>query len=1079
MGGNSSITPEARIGGVPIQQSAEGTPVALLYGRNRLPVNLVWYGDFESVEKSTSQGGGKGGGVDTITYDYYASLISSIGQGPMSLINVWRGKSKYSAADASSKLGIGFMSGQQGQATWSHLSALPYTTQVDEDGNSYQVSTGHDHLTQAIGYSGTSYLYAQRYALDQGAQIPNHNVEVENTQFGSTPSPMTIAVDLLKRSGVPASAIGATADALAYAAGVGLYACPVYTSLSACADMVNDLATIGNVGLVSSEGLLKFLPYGASAVGAYVPNTTPAYNLTDDDFISSQDEDPIKVTRKSEADTYNHVKVQYADANREYNTAISEAKDDESIARSGLRTKDSITLNGITDANVARLVAQQILQREIALRNTYEFTLGARYARLEPMDYVTLTDSYLGLDKLVVRIIEIEDQDDRFVIKAEDAPMAAFTPAAYAFQKSAGFVGNYNAAPKNVTPPIFFQRPIKYEGGIGIVVRIAVTGPDATWGGCAVWMSVDGNNYRQLGQTKTRARYGHLKTSIDTTSTSLSAVLHGVGGQLLSGSAVDADSGSTLCWVGANGRGEYLSYQASTLQAANTYTLASLRRGQLNSTAKAYEAGAGFVRVDNNIFETETLPRGWNSKIVYFKFTSLNEYGGSIQSLADVIAYPYVLQHEPPSDVSGLGISVANNGILVTWDKSFDADYLDTELRIGVSWEAGTFVTRKASASHLLSWQLATSPLTLWARHRDTSLSYSTTAATCSLAISGPSPVVILRSDTQVNTVALGWNDAKTSQPIKSYSIYTGASGAALEDCALYGKAGADSRSDVVIFRSAGAKRIYLVAEDVAGNLSVPTPLDVNVTLPVNFVLSSEWDENWTGTKTNAYVDGDAIYLPVLDGETWSTHFSTRAWSNTDAQVAAGYPLVFEPSALSGSYVELHDIGKLMPSAKVSVAVQSMTLVGSVLPAVLIEWSADASTWKAGPSGVTEVQVSQVRYVRVTYSVTAVGGDDLVKLQRVHVVVSSEEKSEFAAITLQSTDASGTAYTTTKNFFDVVTAVFSPTPAALGGASPIARWSVYIDDSATPATPAKVYVMAWDASNNRVGGMGSLQIGGY
>jgi hypothetical protein len=1059
MAGTTDITPEARIGGVPIQQSAEGTPVALLYGRNRLAVNLVWYGDFESVEKRTSQGGGKGGGVDTVTYDYYASLISCVGQGPMSLVSVWRGKSKYSAADAASQLGIGFMSGQQGQATWAHLTSSA--------------------SAQAIGYSNTGYLYAQRYALDQGAQIPNHTVEVENTQFGSQPSPMTVAIDLLLRSGVPVDALGSTSDALAYSSGLGIYACPVYTSLSACADMVNDLATIGNVGLVSSEGLLKFIPYGASTVGSYVPNATPAYNLTDDDFICDIGADPIKVTRKSEADTYNHIKVQYADASREYNTAISEAKDDESIARSGIRTKDSISLNGITDAQVARLVAQQILQREIALRNTYEFTLGARYARLEPMDYVTLTDSYLGLDKLVVRIIEIEDQDDVFSIKAEDAPMAAFTPAAYAFQKSAGFVGNYNAAPKNVVAPVFFQSPIKYTGGSGIVVRVAVTGPDATWGGCVVWISVDGNNYRQLGQTKTRTRYGNLTAPLSVSDASMSVALVGVGGQLLSGSAADADSGSTMCWVGANGKGEYLSYQASALQAANTYQLNSLRRGMLNSIPSALVTGAAFVRVDNDIFETEPLPREWHGQTIYFKLTSLNQYGSSMQSLAEVVAYPYVLQHELPSAVSGLALTVTSNGVLVTWDKSVDADYLDTELRSGTSWDAGALITRKSSTSHLLGWQTSGVTLTLWARNRDESLSYSNTATSCSLTISAPAAVVIARSDVQVNTVALGWNDAKTSQPIKSYGIYTGSAGAAFVDCTLYGKAGADSRSDVVIFRSAGAKRIYLVAEDLAGNLSVPMPIDVNITLPVNFVLSSEWDENWTGTKTNAYVDGGALYLPVFANETWDSHFSSHAWSSSDAQVAAGYPLAFEPLALSGSYVELHDIGKLMPSAKVGVTVQSVTLVGSVLPTVLIEWSADASTWTAGPAGVTEVQVSQVRYVRVTYSVTAAGGDDLVKLQRVHVVVSSEEKSEFAALTLLGSDTNGTPYTTSKNFFDVVTAVFSPTPTTLGGTSPIVKWNVYIDDSAAPTTPAKVYVMAWDSANNRVSGAGSLQIGGY
>jgi hypothetical protein len=442
------------------------------------------------------------------------------------------------------------------------------------------------------------------------------------------------------------------------------------------------------------------------------------------------------------------------------------------------------------------------------------------------------------------------------------------------------------------------------------------------------------------------------------------------------------------------------------------------------------------------------------------------------------IDHTVVGKSSPPSDVTGLGLSISTTGVDVIWDKPADLDYDYTEIRLGTVWATATILDKKLALSHSIPWT-GSGTLTVLARHVDTSgnLSAGTTVET--LAVTAPNQVTITRSNVEVNTVALGWNDAKASQPIKSYSIYTGLLGDSLAACTLYGKAGSDSRSDIVIFTSAGAKRIYLVAEDLAGNTGTPAMLDVSISLPTNYILSSTWDEDWSGTKVNAYVDSGALYLPVPNQD-WATHYSSNGWATSDDQVSAGYPLYFEPGSASGSYQEEHDIGRILSNAKIVVVVQSTTLSGSATPTVQIEWrDSTSSSWIAGGVGLTELQTNNFRYVRVTYSVVASGSDDLVRLSRVNVTVSSQDRSETAAISVVSTDTNGTAYTTTKGFLDVVSAVFTPTSTTLGGTSPIAKWNVYIDDSAAPATPAKVYVMAWDSSNTRVSGTGSLQIGGY
>ncbi len=64
MGGNSSTisTSEQRILSLQVQQSSQGLTLPVVYGRTRIAGNLIWYGDFTAIEKTTTTSSGKGGG---------------------------------------------------------------------------------------------------------------------------------------------------------------------------------------------------------------------------------------------------------------------------------------------------------------------------------------------------------------------------------------------------------------------------------------------------------------------------------------------------------------------------------------------------------------------------------------------------------------------------------------------------------------------------------------------------------------------------------------------------------------------------------------------------------------------------------------------------------------------------------------------------------------------------------------------------------------------------------------------------------------------------------------------------------
>jgi len=1077
----STSTTANRVSAMQIQTSNYGKALQIVYGTTRVSPNLIYYTDFQAIPHTTTTssggGGGKGGGgggstSSNTTFTYKASVIMALGEGQTNNIGtIWRSKEQFTSL---ASIGMDKVTGAVGQTPLSYL-------------------TG-SHPSEALGYSGISYVYGWGIDLDTSAAMFNYSFELVGQfvyQFngGTSSSPLAndanpkdIIFDLLTNAqygcGFKSSDFGDLSSFANYCLAAGIYISPCYDTQKSGADAVNELALITNSAPVYSDGLLKIIPYQDSSLSGngatYSPNITPVYDLNDDDFlIKSQGDDPVKITRKTVADAFNQVQVEFMNRSNDYNVDIATAKDQASIESSGFRPQTVTQLHAICDPAIAQKVANNILQRVLYIRNTYEFTLGWRYGRLEPMDIVTISDDTLGFSRVPVRITEVqEDEEGNLAIVAEECNFGTASSSLYPHQDNSGFAHNYQISPGNVSAPSFFEPPVDLTT-TGLEVWAAMTGVSQYWGGCSIWVSLDGSTYKKQGQIFGGARYGTLTAALNS-SNSLSVALAGTGGQLLSGTSQDASTLQTLCMVTDGVNTEYLSYQTATLTSANHYTLTGLVRSAYGTYAYNKPATTRFVRIDDAIAKSGALDLSLVGKSVYFKFTSFNIYGGGEQSLADVSAYSYQITGEllklPPSDVTGISIAPSNNGSLITWNADPQPDWAYTEIRLGTDWSTATLITKKQATSHLLGW-LTSGTTTVLAKHVDIYGNYSVNPVSASIVTSVPNSVIITRAEVQENSVALGWNDSKLNQPIVSYAMYIGSAGDAFSASTLYGKAGADSRSDIVIFRSSGSKVIWMVATDVAGNVSIPSYVNVSVTLPTNFVLANEYDENWsTGTITNGYVDSGSLYLPV-NPQTWANHFSTRGYATAQDQINAGYPLYFEPSEAAGSYYEYHDIGKIITSATISITPVYTVLSGSLTSTCFIEWSSNGTTWVNGGDNLLQVQATSLRYVRLTYTVTSDGGDDLIRFDRIHVVVGTATVNEFGALTLSASDVSGTPYTCNKSFLDIISAV-----ATANNSSNIKTINTIISDGVSPQI---VYVQAWDSSNNRTSGTVSLNIGGY
>lgn len=682
MGGKSSTitSAEERILSLQVQRSSQGLTLPVIYGRTRVAGNLIWYGDFTTIEhKTTTQQGGKGGGGVTqedIKYTYEAAVMLALCEGEISGVGrIWRDKEKF---DSLAQLRLTLMRGSDEQPLWTHLAQAK-------------------HAGQALNYSGTAYLCSPNYELTKSAQIYQHNFEVIGKlgYSGNIPdaNPRDIIRDLLTNQrygcGFPVDSIGDTDRYSNYCRAVGIFLSPAYTEQGEAQRNISELLEQTNSAAVFSQGRLKIVPYGdgnySGNGAAYVADNKALYDLTDDDFIVSGAEDPVSVERKTNADAFNQVQVEYLDRDNDYNVAIAEVKDQANIEQYGLRPKEAVKMHGICNGKVAQKVAQQLLQRALYVRNEYEFKLGWKYCLLEPMDIVTLTDAGLGLNKTPVRITEIEEDEEGVLsVKAEDYPVGVYTTSEYPTQPSLGYSADYNVSPGNAHAPVIFEAPLQLTGG-DPQIWMATAGGDM-WGGAEVWVSTDGDSYTRVGAVNHKARFGSLTAALpngavfdrtNTLSVEISA------GQMTGGTEQDSRDLLTLCYVD----GEFLAYANAELKGVGRYTLGNLTRGAYGSAIDSHAAGSQFVRVDDTLFRY-AVPRNWIGRTVWVKLVSYNVFSGGVQDLASVPAYSYTIKGAPLGQIQNLRLSSSwayGKEAVIAWDKLDGADTYDVEIYAGNS----------------------------------------------------------------------------------------------------------------------------------------------------------------------------------------------------------------------------------------------------------------------------------------------------------------------------------------------------------------------------------------------------------
>jgi len=693
---NAKSTPDYT--GMQLQTSAEGMCIPICWGKARISPNLIWTDNFHSHKggggkkgggKGGGGGGGKKGGGSTTSYS--AAIKLAICEGPIQGIGtVYKDNSTTTLA----ALGLTLYPGSSSQAPWSDAG-----------------SGG----AQPMSYRLTAYVVSNNYELGPSATLSQHGFEVTGLRSGSIPGevdidPTEAIYDLVTSDqyglGMPPETLGDRTQLSDYCVAARILLSPVLNQQEQATSIFQRWAQITNSWIFWSGGQLKFVPLGDYEVSArgrtYVPDLTPKYSLTFEDFQGSSNEPLIRVNRADPADGSNWIKVEITDRNKQYNPATIEYKDPVSIEQNGLLQAQDVQAAEICNRDIGNVVASILGQRSVYVRNKYTFKLLPNFVLLEPGDIVTLTEPNIGLAEFPVRIFSIaEDERGLLDFQAEECPQSIGTPATYTSQGWEGILPPpSDSDPGDVNEPTIVEPQANVTQGVA-QLWIGLSGGDL-WGGAQVWISVDNTTYVQFGTIVGASPQGTLITAlpshadpdtVDTLSVDLS------NSQQILSSAVthaDADANRAVAIVDD----EVIAYGGVVPNGLNSYSfdLTYLRRGAQNTSVGAHAIGAPFCAIIPDRMLKLDLPKQYVGQTLYLKFPSFNIYGGALQDISDVVYYTYIpygptYSIAPPTSPT-LAVTTPSGSLVITmtagWTASIGPDLGSYEVQFsedsGSTW---------------------------------------------------------------------------------------------------------------------------------------------------------------------------------------------------------------------------------------------------------------------------------------------------------------------------------------------------------------------------------------------------------
>jgi Putative phage tail protein len=818
-----------------VTSSLQGQPLPwLLGGQQRMPGNVIWYGDFQAVGAGTGSGGkGLGGGGNSASagYTYTAAFMLAACEGPdiSAIVNVWEAGTSSPAADYETAQ---FFTGTYSQNQWTFGASFA--------------------PTQMPYYRGICYAGFADFGLGSSASLPQINLEVQSTNSyvlsGIPDGDPSVCwtkffTDPYRGVGFPTARMGNLTPWQQYCLATGMLVSPVLVSSAAASSFAKDLLQATNSNARWSAGLLTVAPYGDTAIiagaqisvtethivpaanygndgfgypiqsaiaigfgnqfvrdqgvkytatgvsftynsslsatgeytilsqgynssgqfignnvyvfnasdagaqvsityvyaqtASYIPNDTPVYALSLDNFMINQGtigqglsigNSPLIVVRKPRDQMLNVVRLTYLDRSNSYNPVTIEVKNEAALQAFGRWRADSAKeFDFFCLGTAAQQSASLMLQREQIAR-TFQWTSPKEFILLDVMDIVTVTDASQGISNQAVRITEIQENEDFSLTFTAEEFMGTATAPLYNIQANSGFVPGFNESPGNANAPVIFEPTDELGGGLFVWIATSGMTPSA-WGGCNVCVSTSvGGNYKVVATVLGSSRMG-LTTSIlpqvsisvtgqtiDQTNT-LGVNLTESQGALNAASDSDAVALTTASYIGpvsnapgdgfssgfssgfgGSPGGEIFAYANAALTSPYNYNLSYLIRGAYGTEDEItnHPIGSAFCFIDDTIAKI-SYSQAQIGSTIYIKLQGFNPYQGGLQPLAQCASYAYTITGlalaSPLPDVENIYSNYEAGFEKIYWDEVSDfRNGVVYEVRQGLSWSTALLI---------------------------------------------------------------------------------------------------------------------------------------------------------------------------------------------------------------------------------------------------------------------------------------------------------------------------------------------------------------------------------------------------
>lgn len=293
-------------------------------------------------------------------------------------------------------------------------------------------------------------------------------------------------------------------------------------------------------------------------------------------------------------------------------------------------------------------------------------------------------------------------------------------------------------------------------------------------------------------------------------------------------------------------------------------------------------------------------PGKWRLRLVQY---AAGAYSSSTPSAPSYLSPGLTSQGGLPENVTGLAASGGPGAGRITWVPNSSTNYRETELRLGVSWAAGTFLARVTGSVY--PWNIVTEgTYTVWAKHYDVFANESAVAASVNVTVDAAG---VAGATSDISLVPTGAMSINGNSARKTTSSGAWDASAHSRESFIGGCFAACSPSTNVV------QVIFGINTDPATNASY-TSIDYSMQMAGDgnlYAFQGSTALN-SGTSLGTYAAGDTLMMTYYGGVVRWHKNGTILFQLTDASMVSSR-LFFDSSFFDASRIERIRFGPLSP----------------------------------------------------------------------------------------------------------------------------------------------------------------------